>query len=126
MEHITAQSLGSKTRKAKLPAAELTQHIVSEVKRIYGTTISIDREHMTGHCEINSVTRPHCPGELFPYDKLISMVNGKQPDTGAQPPQLTMAFFAFITVELWNLAKIKREGVRKGDSEQSNNPEPLQ
>lgn len=29
--------------------------------------------------------------------------------TGTQPePQLTIAFFAFISVELWNLAKIKR------------------
>ncbi len=29
--------------------------------------------------------------------------------TGTQPePQLTIAFFGFVTVELWNLAKIKR------------------
>lgn len=29
--------------------------------------------------------------------------------TGTQPePQLTIAFFAFISAELWNLAKIKR------------------
>lgn len=68
-------------------AVELTKHIVSEVKKLYNVDIPIDREHMIGHCEINSVTRPHCPGELFPYDKLISMVNGKHPDTGAQPPQ---------------------------------------
>ena len=47
--------------------------------------------------------------------------------TGTQPePQLTMAFFAFITVELWNLAKIKREGIRKEDSTQNNNSNPLQ
>lgn len=82
-----AETKGKLTDKQLAAAAELTKHIVSEVKRIYGVTIPIDREHMIGHCEINSVTRPHCPGELFPYDKLISMVNGKQPDTGAQPPQ---------------------------------------
>lgn len=29
--------------------------------------------------------------------------------TGTQPePQLTIAFFGFVTAELWNLAKIKR------------------
>lgn len=29
--------------------------------------------------------------------------------TGTQPePQLTIVFFGFVTVELWNLAKIKR------------------
>lgn len=70
-------------------AVELTKHIVSEVKKLYNVDIPIDREHMIGHCEINSVTRTHCPGELFPYDELISIVNGKQPDTGAQPPQTT-------------------------------------
>lgn len=37
--------------------------------------------------------------------------------TGVQPePQLTIAFFAFITVELWNLAKIRRaKNDRKDD-----------
>lgn len=38
--------------------------------------------------------------------------------TGTQPePQLTIAFFAFISAELWNLAKIKRhkEDVNKDD-----------
>lgn len=84
-----AETKGKLTDKQLAAAAELTKHIVSEVKRIYGVTIPIDREHMIGHCQINSATRPHCPGELFPYDKLISMVNGKQSDTGTQPPQTT-------------------------------------
>ena len=38
--------------------------------------------------------------------------------TGTQPePQLTIAFFAFISAELWNLAKIKRhkEDVNKNE-----------
>lgn len=82
-----SETKGKLTDKQLEAAAYLTSCIVEEVDRIYGVEIPVDREHMIGHCEINSVTRPHCPGELFPYDKLISMVNGKQPDTGAQPPQ---------------------------------------
>lgn len=81
-----SETKGKLTDKQLEAAAYLTSYIVEEVDRIYGVEIPVDREHMIGHCEINSVTRPHCPGELFPYDK-ISMVNGKQPDTGAQPPQ---------------------------------------
>ena len=84
-----SETKGKLTDKQLEAAAYLTSYIVEEVDRIYGVEIPVDREHMIGHCEINSVTRPHCPGELFPYDKLISMVNGKQPDTGAQPPQTT-------------------------------------
>lgn len=82
-----SETKGKLTDKQLEAAAYLTSYIVEEVDRIYGVEIPVDREHMIGHCEINSVTRPHCPGELFPYDKLISMVNGKHPDTGAQPPQ---------------------------------------
>lgn len=56
-------------------AVELTKHIVSEVKKLYNIDIPVDREHMIGHCEINTVTRSHCPGELFPFDELIKAVN---------------------------------------------------
>lgn len=82
-----SETKGKLTDKQLEAAAYLTSYIVEEVDRIYGVEIPVDREHMIGHCEINSVTRPHCPGELFPYDKLISMVNGKQPDTGTHPLQ---------------------------------------
>lgn len=84
-----SETKGKLTDKQLAAAAELTRHIVSEVKRIYNTTIPIDREHMIGHCEINTVTRPRCPGELFQYDELISMANGKQPQTGGQAAQTT-------------------------------------
>ena len=88
-----SKTKGKLTEKQLQAAAELTKHIVAEVKRIYGTTISIDREHMIGHCEINTVTRPHCPGELFQYDELISMANGKAPHTGGQTAQNTPPAF---------------------------------
>lgn len=77
-----SETKGKLTDKQLEAAAELTRHIVSEVKRIYGAEIPIDREHMIGHCEINSVTRPHCPGELFQYDELIYMANQKTSNTG--------------------------------------------
>ena len=70
---------GKLTDKALESAVELTKHIVAEVKRIYGVEIPIDREHIIGHYQINSVTRSHCPGELFPFDELIAGARGEQP-----------------------------------------------
>ena len=70
---------GKLTDKALDSAVELTKHIVAEVKRIYGVEIPIDREHIIGHYQINSVTRSHCPGELFPFDELIARAKGEQP-----------------------------------------------
>ena len=64
-------------------AVELTKHIVSEVKKLYNVDIPIDREHIIGHCEINTVTRSHCPGELFPFDELIALARGED----AEPVQ---------------------------------------
>lgn len=84
-----SETKGKLTDKQLIVAAELTRHIVSEVKRIYGAEIPIDRDHMIGHCEINSVTRPHCPGELFQYDELIYMANQKTSNTGGNSSQNT-------------------------------------
>lgn len=74
---------GKLTDKQLAAAVELTKHIVNEVKRIYGITIPIDREHIIGHCEINSASRSHCPGELFPFNELINKV--KNSSTPTQP-----------------------------------------
>lgn len=41
--------------------------------------IPIDREHIIGHCEINHWGRPHCPGELFPYDEIMRKLKEKIP-----------------------------------------------
>lgn len=73
-----SETKGRLTDRQLEAAAELTKHIVAEVKRIYGVTVPIDRKHIIGHCEINSVTRPHCPGEQFPFAEIIAKANGKQ------------------------------------------------
>lgn len=56
-----------------------------------------------------------CIGLAIGYTGICLMMQWR---TGVQPePQLTIAFFAFISAELWNLAKIKRhkEDVNKNE-----------
>ena len=72
---------------------------MEEIDRIYGIEIPIDREHMIGHCEINPVTRPHCPGEDFPFDRLIAMARGEdaepvQDETASLPYTVQCGAFA--------------------------------
>lgn len=88
---------GKLTDKALESAVELTKHIVAEVKRIYGVTIPIDREHIIGHYQINSVTRSHCPGELFPFDELIALATDT-PDKPKETPY-TVQVGAFSSAE---------------------------
>ncbi len=40
----------------------------------FGVEIPIDRDHILGHCEIDSIRKPFCPGEKFPFDLLIEGV----------------------------------------------------
>ncbi len=93
---------GKLTDKALDSAVELTKHIVAEVKRIYGTTIPIDREHIIGHYQINSVTRSHCPGELFPFDELIARARGEQSPIDklpGHPLPYTVQVGAFVSAQ---------------------------
>ena len=78
---------------------------MEEIDRIYGMEIPIDREHMIGHCEINPVTRPHCPGEAFPYDALIAAAKGETeiPDSSQKLPY-TVQCGAFADAD--NAAKL--------------------
>lgn len=74
---IECEGYYSKT-KGKLTDAQLeslvwlTQHIQNEVKRIYGSEIPFDRDHIVGHYEINPITRPNCPGQSFQWDALMA------------------------------------------------------
>lgn len=91
-------------------AVELTKHIVSEVKKLYNVDIPIDREHIIGHCEINTVTRSHCPGELFPFDELIALARGEdaepvQDETASLP--YTVQCGAFASADNANALKDK-------------------
>lgn len=33
--------------------------------------ITVDRAHIIGHYQIDSVNRPNCPGKAFPWDRLM-------------------------------------------------------
>ena len=40
--------------------------------------IPIDREHLIGHYQIDSVNRSNCPGKNFPWSRLISDLKGNK------------------------------------------------
>ena len=104
-EGVWSETKGALTDKQLAAAAELTRYIVAEVKRIYKVDIPIDREHMIGHCEINPVTRPHCPGEAFPYDALIAAAKGEMEiPTSSQKLPYTVQCGAFADAD--NAAKL--------------------
>lgn len=50
----------------------LHRHIINEVKSIYGHDIVVDREHIVGHYEVAPREKPNCPGQRFPWDRLIA------------------------------------------------------
>jgi N-acetyl-anhydromuramyl-L-alanine amidase AmpD len=81
----------------KLPDAqlaatiELIKHIRSEVKRIYGVDIPLDREHIVGHYQVDPITKPNCPGANFQFDEIIATLKGTVV-TPSQPSSNTGSF----------------------------------
>ena len=53
----------------------LTRYIRDYVKKTYNIDIPFDRKHILGHYEIDPVNKPNCPGKLFPWDRLIRVLN---------------------------------------------------
>lgn len=50
----------------------LHKYIITEVKRLYSVDIPIDRQHIIGHYQVAPREKPKCPGDKFPWNRLIS------------------------------------------------------
>lgn len=59
----------------------LIGYINEQLKTLYGSAIPLDRNHIVGHNEINSVTRSNCPGQLFPWSELMTRLNPPKEQT---------------------------------------------
>jgi N-acetyl-anhydromuramyl-L-alanine amidase AmpD len=75
-EGILDKTNGRLTPEQIASGAEVLQYFKREVKRIYGTDLKLDREHVLGHCEVAPKWKPYCPGPEFPYDELLAKANG--------------------------------------------------
>lgn len=74
-EGIYATTKGALSDKQTQAAIDLIKWLKIEINRIYKKELVIDRNHLIGHYEINPVTKPYCPGKLFPFDNIIGQVN---------------------------------------------------
>lgn len=71
-EGIYDRTLGELTKEQEEATTWLIQYICNEVYRIYGKSIPVDRKHVVGHCDIAPRWKPCCPGQKFPFDRIIS------------------------------------------------------
>lgn len=76
-EGFSAITNGALTDIQKIALIELIKYITTEIKRIYNINIAVDRQHIVGHYEITPITKPNCPGKLFPFDEIINQLNGE-------------------------------------------------
>lgn len=56
----------------------LHQYIIEYVKKKWNIEIPADRKHILGHYEINPIKKPNCPGEKYPFEQVIKMLNNQQ------------------------------------------------
>ncbi len=73
-EGVYTETWGKLTKEQLEASVWLHKYIIDYVKEHFGVEIPIDRDHILGHCEIDSIRKPFCPGEKFPFDLLIEGV----------------------------------------------------
>ena len=94
---------------------ELIKHIRSEVKRIYGFEIPMKRTNIIGHFEVTPITKPNCPGERFPWDELIRLLNPVVVPPPVTPPAAGVADWA-KEAWAWAVANGITDGTRPADN----------
>lgn len=75
-EGFYSQGRGRLTEEQFKATVWLHKYITAEIKRIYGTDIIIDRDHIVGHYQIDPIRKPNCPGQNFQWDELIKKLKG--------------------------------------------------
>lgn len=79
---IEHEGFSEKDRKGALTEAQYQaslyacKEIIKFVKNVYGKDFIVDRDHIIGHYEINSIDKVNCPGlnkgQYFPFDRFIN------------------------------------------------------
>lgn len=75
-EGFSNQGQGKLTPEQFKATVWLHKYIITEVKKIYGVDIPVDREHIVGHYQIDPIRKPNCPGKAFQWDDLIKELKG--------------------------------------------------
>lgn len=62
---------GSLTSEQLKSTVKVMKKIIQYVKEKYNYDFQIDRKHIIGHSEVNPIVRTKCPGNKFPFKKII-------------------------------------------------------
>lgn len=79
-EGFYGQGRGKLTEAQFKATVWLHKYIIKEIKKIYGTDMIIDRDHIVGHYQIDPIRKPNCPGEAFQWDELINKLKTEGDD----------------------------------------------
>lgn len=70
-EGIYEKSKGKLTNKQFEATLSLHKYIINYIKNKYKYNVPISRENIIGHNEVDPIRKPFCPGEKFPFEKII-------------------------------------------------------
>lgn len=116
-EGIFKETHGQLTEVQLQVTKELIMWIRSEVQRLYGIDIPLDRQHIVGHYEVAPKWKPNCPGYLYPFDEIIKLgddemldkliILNKFDDIGAGYQMSIKEKCPMITREIYDISKPK-------------------
>ena len=73
-EGIYEKTKGELTDKQLISSIRLHLYIIDYIYEKFKKRVSIDRESIIGHFEIDPIRKPFCPGENFPFETIINEI----------------------------------------------------
>ena len=65
---------GSLTNEQLKSTVKVMREIIKYLKNEFNYDFQIDRDHIIGHNEVNPIVRKNCPGDKFPFEKIIQLL----------------------------------------------------
>jgi len=72
-EGFYSECKGCLTDAQKTASGKLIKYIGLKLKESFGVNFVFDREHIIGHCEVDPIDKPNCPGQNFPWTDVINI-----------------------------------------------------
>lgn len=107
---------GAYTQAQVAALIELIKYIKSEIKRLYGKDLIVDRQHIIGHYEVSPITKPIC-GKNVQYNEIIAGVNGvavtPTPPTASKVYRVQAGAFTVKSLAIALRDKLIKDGYKK-------------
>jgi len=109
-EGLHSETQGALTLEQTSAAVSTIELIRDQIIDIWGTEIPVSRDNIVGHACITPLHRPNCPGNLFPFERIINHLQALENYLTSSPDAWAKEGW------LWAMEELQTDGTRPRDN----------